>query len=179
MNYFRKFILVGFLIISGVVVAEAASFDCAKASTPIETTICSNSQLSAMDEDLDAAYKKALVYAASADAVKKRQREWLKTERNTCKTASCVKAAYEKRLKELRSGDAARGKKTLTVLGVAISFGTLDSCLETKTGDCIGFLTKSEEGDMIFKACGAGACEVTGVVTEDGFFESVSRVKKK
>ena len=35
--------------------ANAASFDCTKASTTIETTICSDATLSKLDEQLDVA----------------------------------------------------------------------------------------------------------------------------
>jgi uncharacterized protein len=66
--------------------ASAASFDCAKAQSPMEKHICADPKLSAADETLAAAYKKVLD-ALSDDAaakVRKGQREWLKFVRTVC-----------------------------------------------------------------------------------------------
>lgn len=81
--------------------AEAASFDCAKATTKVEKTICENDDLSRLDQELDTAYRGSL----SRDDVKrqaiKSQRDWLKNVRNPCQNAECLKQAYESRIKEI------------------------------------------------------------------------------
>ncbi|MGB3026675.1 DUF3298 domain-containing protein [Paradevosia shaoguanensis] len=59
--------------------AQAASFDCAKASTPFEKAICSDPALSAQDEVLAVAYQTAVggLSKAATDAMLKGQRDWL------------------------------------------------------------------------------------------------------
>ena len=77
------------------------SFDCAKAQTRVEKMICSDAGLRELDEHL------GRYYAAGRDAVKgaaaclqSDQAQWLKTIRNQCTDASCLKAAYLDRLGE-------------------------------------------------------------------------------
>ena len=51
----------------------AASFNCAKAKTWAEKTICNTKQLSNLDELLDASYKKALASTSAKSALKAAQ----------------------------------------------------------------------------------------------------------
>lgn len=81
--------------------AQAASFDCAKASTSIEKTLCGDAALSDLDELLLQHYKKAQLYAPSPDALKDQQKTWLKTVRDACPDATCLKKAYRARIGEL------------------------------------------------------------------------------
>lgn len=81
--------------------AQAASFDCAKASTKIEKMICDDKELSKLDEELSAEYKAATKGAKQATSVKQAQRKWIKW-RNGCADASCVKSAYEAQLQAIR-----------------------------------------------------------------------------
>ncbi len=78
-----------------------ASFNCAKAMTWIEKAICSDSQLSALDESLMTSYKKALSNASNENSIKMGQREWLKSVRNTCKDVDCLKQTYTSRITKL------------------------------------------------------------------------------
>jgi uncharacterized protein len=96
----EKNIWVGMIALATSSLALGASFDCAKASTSIEKTICSDKQLSELDDSLAVAYKNA---ASSSDSatVKARQRAWISDERNKCQDSSCLKAVYSKRLAEL------------------------------------------------------------------------------
>lgn len=91
------------LAISGLLmltVAHAASFDCAKAATKVEKMICSDAELSKLDEELNAAYKAALQDKMQAASIKQTQRQWLK-ERNGCTGSECLKHAYLARLQAL------------------------------------------------------------------------------
>ena len=92
---------------------QAASFDCAKAGTKIEKLICSDAQLSKLDEELNAAYKTALQEKMKTDAIRQAQKQWMK-ERNACSDAACVKRAYEARLVELNSFDGKDAKHKTT-----------------------------------------------------------------
>ncbi len=94
------------LIIAGKI--HAASFDCSKASSEVEKMICSDYELSKLDETMNKAYVQALDRADNEERMIEDQRQWLKNERNACQNAECVKKAYKARMKELgwsSSGD--------------------------------------------------------------------------
>lgn len=81
----------------------AASFDCSKANTKTEKAICSDPILSKLDEDMAAAYSKALK-TSDPGAVKKGQRKWLREILAPCiEDKVCIKKAYENRLRQLES----------------------------------------------------------------------------
>lgn len=78
--------------------ATSASFDCAKASHPVERIVCADTWLSAEDERIASEYRKAM---ASAPAeirafLKKSQQEWVKYTRTLCREgrSDCVRSAY-------------------------------------------------------------------------------------
>lgn len=79
----------------------AASFDCEKAASKIEKLICSDDELSQLDESLSEAYLQALERANIKQQIIESQREWLKYERNLCQTVECMKKAYVTRINEL------------------------------------------------------------------------------
>ncbi|VXC98352.1 conserved exported hypothetical protein [Pseudomonas sp. 8Z] len=85
--------------------AEAASFDCAKASHPIEHAICADAQLSALDERLASTFRRIRQFSASGDSsLLEEQRAWLRDTRQQCAAgdvAGCVRQRYEWRLQEL------------------------------------------------------------------------------
>lgn len=87
--------------------AFAASFDCAKAGTKVEKLICSNPDVSRLDEDLNMGYKQIL--DASSPEEKKEiiqeQRKWLKEVRNQCADKDCLWNAYYKRINEISEFD--------------------------------------------------------------------------
>lgn len=92
--------------------AFAASFDCAKAGTPIEMLICQDEQLNKLDEALGKNYS-YLLKSTSDDAEKKdikdRQRSWV-TDRNKCADVSCLVGAYKDRLDDMCPSTAKFGK---------------------------------------------------------------------
>lgn len=77
--------------------AHAASFDCARASTPIEHQVCEDPTLSAADESMAESFRalrdKDPVLVAD-------QSEWL-AERDQCATVECLSAAYLARIDQL------------------------------------------------------------------------------
>lgn len=92
--------------------AQAASFDCAKASTKIEKLICTDAALSLLDEELAGAYKAALQDEKQADSIRQAQKQWMK-ERNTCDDAYCVKRTYAARLEGLSNNGESTGRETV------------------------------------------------------------------
>lgn len=85
--------------------ANAASFDCTKAATHVEKLICSNSEISELDSEVDADYRKALDKTSNelrTDLIKQ-QKHWLKFMRNRCSDELCLKHAYWSKLAELKT----------------------------------------------------------------------------
>ncbi|MCB1543158.1 MAG: DUF1311 domain-containing protein, partial [Rhodoblastus sp.] len=90
--------------------AFAQSFDCSKASPPIETAICASTALRAQDNALAGAYARAQ-YALRGDAhaldlLKQAQRQWISARNRQCaragdKVADCLVASYAARLTEI------------------------------------------------------------------------------
>jgi uncharacterized protein len=96
--------------------ADAASFDCANARSPVEKAICGNQELSAADEALAASYKAVLAQLSpdAQDRVRDGQRDWLKYVRTICppggNIAQCLKDTLSERKEQLdksvtKSGD--------------------------------------------------------------------------
>jgi uncharacterized protein len=87
--------------------AKGPSFDCAKAEGPVETAICKDEKLAALDRTLAEVFAAAGTSLEPEDATIERdaQRAWLKT-RNSCgkrpNVTACVRAAYEVRIAELQ-----------------------------------------------------------------------------
>ena len=98
--------------------AQAASFDCAKASSLVEKVICAESRLSELDQQLAISYKETLANVADVDSLKAGQLAWLKS-RNQCQESTCLVSAYQRRIKEL-------DHYTEKITGVLISGGGID-----------------------------------------------------
>ena len=84
-------------------VVQAASFDCAKATTTDEKLICLDSSLSRFDDTMAAAYQKArglTQYDSDRNILKIYQQRWLK-KRRACSSAACIDALYRERQEEL------------------------------------------------------------------------------
>ena len=82
--------------------AGAASFDCAKAKSKQEKTICADPELSALDDSLAAAYKKARAQTPNSlrGALTNWQKQWLENTMN-CAGSACLKAAYQAQIGNL------------------------------------------------------------------------------
>lgn len=81
--------------------ASGAGFDCAKAASKVEISICTNSAISALDDELSRLYKQ-VVSAEGGKRHQKQQREWLK-KRNLCSGPECIEKLYHSRIGELRT----------------------------------------------------------------------------
>jgi len=83
--------------------AHAASFNCDQASTKVEKLICSDTQISKLDDEISFEYKRALSEGYnSPQQIKNEQRAWLK-KRNNCINSECLIFEYKTRILELRS----------------------------------------------------------------------------
>ena len=89
------------VLLSLSLTTQAASFDCAKAKTPMEKTICSNANISKLDEDMNSKYQAALKNFPVKGFVRAQQREWLAETRYLDCKKDCTKTltdAYQKRI---------------------------------------------------------------------------------
>jgi uncharacterized protein len=82
--------------------AHAASFNCAKASTYAEKTICFDATLGRLDDALTDNYNAMLATDLGDGGVslKKEQRAWI-AQRNKCTTDKCLVDLYRKRVDDV------------------------------------------------------------------------------
>jgi len=96
--------------------ARAATFDCDKASTFAEKAICSDSRLTAMDDELGRLYKAALASAPDKTALKSEQKAWL-AARDSCQDDACIMKAYSDRIASLKGAGNSGVTGTYTMKG--------------------------------------------------------------
>lgn len=91
-------------------VANAASFNCSKASTESEKLICRDTELSTLDETMAQAYhaKKGRLSSVLKKELTKEQRAWLKSwpivcTQNDVLQVQCARDEYRKGLKVYNS----------------------------------------------------------------------------
>lgn len=91
-----------FIVVFAASPAAAQSFDCAKAQTRIEKMVCGDRSIADLDEHLGRYYAAARAdNKGAASCIQADQAEWLKSKRDACADASCLKSAYLNRLAEL------------------------------------------------------------------------------
>lgn len=96
----RSWLLIITFTVSYIPPAYAAGFNCSGASTAVERMICSDPEITKLDEDLNVRYKACLRKSAEPELMRQRQNYWLE-ERNSCGNVNCVKFYYYKRISEL------------------------------------------------------------------------------
>ncbi|MDP2903105.1 MAG: lysozyme inhibitor LprI family protein [Methylovulum sp.] len=115
MNYLKIFLMVAILAITSE--SYAVSFNCAKASTLVEKSICSEKRLSDLDDLLVQSYKKASSNVTDKNTLKMEQRAWLKNSRNKCQTSDCLAEAYKERIEALNTSTPQGNELKNIVLG--------------------------------------------------------------
>ncbi|MDQ5766926.1 lysozyme inhibitor LprI family protein [Thiothrix subterranea] len=104
------------LVIAHMSMAHAASFDCDKASTPIEKTLCQDDSLSEYDEIMAYAYQQLRTLDKSNAAEhKSQQQQWIEKRNYECMDgdADCLLKLYPDRIRDLENavvGLNSRGK---------------------------------------------------------------------
>lgn len=87
--------------------SSGPSFDCAKATTPVERAVCDDPALATLDRTLDAAYVQAMREWPDEEKTAQRtaQRAWI-ASRNACVRAGdandCIATSYRRRLVEVQ-----------------------------------------------------------------------------
>lgn len=88
---------------------QQASFDCAKASHPLEKTICASPKLRALDGEVAALYRAKLAILFDKQGFKGQQRDWQQILRTRCASKcdpASVESDYTAQRDSLRSVDA-------------------------------------------------------------------------
>lgn len=96
-------IVVACALLSLIANAHPAGFDCKKAATTIEKSICADSHLSALDYLLTQYYQQATGISTHPQPIKDSQKKWLADTRNQCLDIACLKNAYFGRLTILKT----------------------------------------------------------------------------
>lgn len=99
--YIRSIASLIFMLSSGPH-CTAASFDCTKATSAVETKICADAELSELDSELGRLYATNRRTKASLVSGQKR---WLNETRNKCESIDCLKNAYALRISEISRYD--------------------------------------------------------------------------
>lgn len=105
-QYFKSLGLALLLSVGVGTVGAAASFDCNKATTETEIAICSDPELSALDEVMGQAYRLAKISAnwMTPQELRNSQKAWLQ-QRNRCgDNFYCLRNSYVQRLEEVSDG---------------------------------------------------------------------------
>jgi uncharacterized protein len=97
--------------IAGTGGAQAASFDCGKATEPLEKTICADPGLSKLDEEIAKAHDEASTRLSSdgRSILREEQDAWLAVVGTNCMASSsesaagCLLSEFEERLRHLRN----------------------------------------------------------------------------
>lgn len=81
--------------------AYSASFDCSKASSLTERTICNNPTISVLDDKLGSAYKSAMSKTNDQSKLKADQIAWIKESRLCGGDSYCLEKSYKERISAL------------------------------------------------------------------------------
>lgn len=97
----RCYVTAGFILASlslGLTFAQAASFDCTKAQSPVEKMVCADPTLSQLDEELATTFRRAV---ANDPQIRRQQQAWLRDTREKCGTVECLTTAYRTQIQTL------------------------------------------------------------------------------
>lgn len=152
--------------------AEAqASFDCSKATTPTERTVCANPGLAAIDRKLDAAYKSALANAADDRALRQSQREWVRDFQLCGEDPFCIEESYADRIAVLDSfsGDSSAADEPEPVEAQATDAAPIPTATpveraprpaaaspEPQAAETIGDVQRKAQGNPLVALTGGG-----------------------
>ncbi|AIO37321.1 hypothetical protein DM40_5643 [Burkholderia cenocepacia] len=89
------------------IAAHATGFDCAKAASRTEKTICADAGLSSLDDQLARAWKKTIAKGGDTAALKAEQLKWLKQRDRCGGDAPCLGDRYRERLASLNGAPLA------------------------------------------------------------------------
>lgn len=69
----------------------------------VERMVCADAGLARLDAQMNALYRKALADAADPGGLKATHQDWIELERDRCGNVTCLRAAYQSQIAELRA----------------------------------------------------------------------------
>lgn len=103
-NLMFKFIVLLSTFLGTMSASFAASFNCDKPLSGIETAICADQKISDLDRYLADIYQAVLDVSKNPASEKNEQRQWIANVRENCKTsAACLLKVYDERTTELEN----------------------------------------------------------------------------
>lgn len=84
---------------------QGHSFDCSKADSPVERSICGEPKLAELDVAMVSAYNVVLSKAVDKPGVRTAQATWRDMVRNECTSAQCLVEVHQQRIDKLNRGD--------------------------------------------------------------------------
>ncbi len=142
----------------------AAGFDCKKAKSEVEKSICRNPSLSALDDSLTDYYKKIISREKDdlREKFKSEQTAWLRDRNSSCEKSerreSCLYKIYETRLADLRiEYDKPFFPPSGQTKAMCEKIADLDKAGRTSFGDGNNIKDINNDGvDEIAKSCSGG-----------------------
>lgn len=147
------------------------SFDCARASTPVEFTICEVPVLAQLDLQLAGAYGAARATSTSSEKrrIRDEQVGWIRSRDRCGSDAACLEASMRARLAALQgSGDG--GGTTAGLSGIYCTADGSDTLLIEDHGTSLDFSFSTYQSNG--HSCGAGAYGVPATGTGYSFREA-------
>ncbi len=117
---------------------QAASFDCAKASTKAETMICGSQVLNDLDKELGLLYGRVISTETSQqarDQYKTMQRKWLKEERDVCGDVKCMALTIWQQCEIYRTTLEKSSIRTSDITETGASFQIIEKLLRGSPSD--------------------------------------------
>lgn len=146
---------------------HAASFDCDKAKTVLEHSICNHKPLNELDSEMGGLYRNLLKTLDKVDAelLKQSQRRWLETRTHLCneKNLACLTELYQGRISNLEFRGSA--KYASSAAGKVSGFyveGNMNVTVEALSENTVAVTIQGAEPDV-----GKWTCEFseTGTLT--------------
>ena len=111
--------------------AHAASFNCEKAGTPIEKSICANEVLDELDSQLGQLYGelKGSLSSSKVEALTKQQHDWLKKRDTSCEAyeIDCLRDLYEQRIADLSHSSSSNSPRITSKPSTVVSTDKLST----------------------------------------------------
>ena len=133
----RSFVLALVLLAAALGHADAASFDCAKAGTADERTVCANPRLSELDEANAAAFNEAVRAIGRADILPT-ARDFQADRRACAANVACLMASYIGSITIFQGyGGVGRLPPWADATAIAAGNAPLTRGLPTRIGQCV------------------------------------------
>ena len=162
----------------GAACANAANFDCKKAMTEAEKTICGSPELSKLDKELAKAYREALKVDFDKTQFQIDHQNWLKRrDFGKCGAeVACLEERYQSRLAEINSRTFCRDfQRTLDMPRKAMHELPVEQPI-VGSSDKYVFNTADIDNDgapdTITKTCGAQECFLQVELSKEGKWQA-------